>query len=112
MLAAIYFTMYLQLRCERLLANACICLCEKKVTMQILSEKIDMRKGKKTSWSHAWNMLTVNANDTDRTVSFYYHKLLTGTKMTSTSWESGTAWQGPPDKHCKGHQRALQPTWA
>lgn len=101
MLAVVYFSMYLQLRCERLLAK-CMCLFVwAKVTMQILSEKIHLRK--KTSWCHTWKMLTVNANDTVRTVSFYCHKLLTATKITSTSQENATAWQGPPDRHCKGH---------
>lgn len=52
-----------------------------KFTMQILSEKILMRKGKKTSWSHIWNMLTVNANDTVRAESFYCHTLLLGHKQ-------------------------------
>lgn len=78
---------------------------------QILSEKVHMRKVQKTSWSHTWNMLAENANDTVRTARFYCHKLLTGTKMTSSSQERATAWQGAPDRHCKERQKTHQPTW-
>lgn len=47
MLAAIYFPMYLQLKCERLLANTYICLCELKLWSRLCLRRSIWGRGRK-----------------------------------------------------------------